>query len=268
MNEFEAKDIPLLCPPPPVTYPGTSVMTMTAMDADDPNTDNAVLRYNIVRQSPDKPSPHMFYIDPDRGHILTGISPTLLDREELCVSLRLIRVSAGHMCSLRPPVRSQRPPFHPPCVPQCGASIQTPSPHPPPPGAEPVSPPAFPSAEPVSPPAFPSAEPVSPPAFPSAEPVSPPCVPQCGASIQTPFPHSPPPGAEPVSPPAFASAEPVSPLAPPPPPTHLPLEPAKRPDCLCSRLTDAGTSIRPASAGGILAVCQTLRAALIEVIHT
>ncbi|XP_063053986.1 cadherin-13-like [Engraulis encrasicolus] len=62
---------------------GTSVMTMTAMDADDPNTDNAVLRYNIIRQSPEKPSPHMFYIDPDRGHILTGISPTLLDRETL-----------------------------------------------------------------------------------------------------------------------------------------------------------------------------------------
>lgn len=56
-------------------------MTMTAFDADDPNTDNAVLRYIILRQSPEKPSPNMFYIDPERGDIVTVISPSLLDRE-------------------------------------------------------------------------------------------------------------------------------------------------------------------------------------------
>ncbi|ROL43388.1 Cadherin-13 [Anabarilius grahami] len=56
-------------------------MTMTAYDADDPNTDNAVLRYIIVRQLPDKPSPNMFYIDPERGDIVTVISPHQLDRE-------------------------------------------------------------------------------------------------------------------------------------------------------------------------------------------
>ncbi len=56
-------------------------MTMTAYDADDPNTDNAVLRYIIVRQLPDKPSPNMFYIDPERGDIVTVIAPHLLDRE-------------------------------------------------------------------------------------------------------------------------------------------------------------------------------------------
>ncbi|MEQ2315395.1 hypothetical protein AMECASPLE_021816 [Ameca splendens] len=55
---------------------------MTAFDADDPSTDNAALRYNIIRQSPDKPSPNMFYIDAERGDIVTVISPTLLDREE------------------------------------------------------------------------------------------------------------------------------------------------------------------------------------------
>ncbi|XP_016522405.1 cadherin-13-like [Poecilia formosa] len=60
---------------------GTTVMTMTAFDADDPATDNAVLRYNIVRQSPDKPSPNMFYIDAEKGDIVTVISPSLLDRE-------------------------------------------------------------------------------------------------------------------------------------------------------------------------------------------
>lgn len=54
---------------------------MTAFDADDPGTDNAALRYNIVSQSPDKPSPNMFYIDAERGDIVTVISPMLLDRE-------------------------------------------------------------------------------------------------------------------------------------------------------------------------------------------
>ncbi|XP_073706295.1 cadherin-13 [Garra rufa] len=60
---------------------GTTVMTMTAYDADDPNTDNAVLRYIIVRQLPDKPSPNMFFIDPERGDIVTVITPDQLDRE-------------------------------------------------------------------------------------------------------------------------------------------------------------------------------------------
>ncbi|TRY85248.1 hypothetical protein DNTS_009284 [Danionella cerebrum] len=63
----------------------TTVMTMTAHDADDPNTDNAVLRYIIVRQQPDKPSPNMFYIDPERGDIVTVIAPRQLDREIKCV---------------------------------------------------------------------------------------------------------------------------------------------------------------------------------------
>lgn len=61
--------------------PGTTVMRMTAFDADDPATDNAALRYNIVKQSPDKPSPNMFYIDAEKGDIVTVISPKLLDRE-------------------------------------------------------------------------------------------------------------------------------------------------------------------------------------------
>lgn len=65
----------------PLSSPGTTVMTMMAFDADDPATDNAALRYNIVRQSPDNPSSNMFYIDAERGDIVTAISPVLLDRE-------------------------------------------------------------------------------------------------------------------------------------------------------------------------------------------
>lgn len=56
-------------------------MTMMAFDADDPATDNAALRYTIVMQSPDNPSSNMFYIDAERGDIVTAISPVLLDRE-------------------------------------------------------------------------------------------------------------------------------------------------------------------------------------------
>lgn len=60
---------------------GTTVMTMMAFDADDPATDNAALRYNIVRQSPGNPSSNMFYIDAERGDIVTAIPAMLLDRE-------------------------------------------------------------------------------------------------------------------------------------------------------------------------------------------
>ncbi|KAL8194995.1 UNVERIFIED_CONTAM: Cadherin-13, partial [Gekko kuhli] len=59
----------------------STVMRVTAFDADDPATDNALLRYNILKQTPDKPSPNMFYIDPEKGDIVTVVSPAMLDRE-------------------------------------------------------------------------------------------------------------------------------------------------------------------------------------------
>ncbi|XP_042294224.1 cadherin-13 [Sceloporus undulatus] len=62
---------------------GSTVMRVTAFDADDPSTDNALLRYNILKQTPDKPSPNMFYIDPEKGDIVTVVSPAMLDRETL-----------------------------------------------------------------------------------------------------------------------------------------------------------------------------------------
>ncbi|KAM6430244.1 cadherin-13 [Liasis olivaceus] len=62
---------------------GSTVMRVTAFDADDPSTDNAVLRYNILKQTPDKPSPNMFYIDPEKGDIVTVVSPAMLDRETM-----------------------------------------------------------------------------------------------------------------------------------------------------------------------------------------
>lgn len=78
-------------------------MTMMAFDADDPATDNAALRYNIVRQSPGSPSSNMFYIDAERGDIVTAISPVLLDREVRssanweCVCVFLYAVSLGQV---------------------------------------------------------------------------------------------------------------------------------------------------------------------------
>ncbi|XP_043944557.1 cadherin-13 [Protopterus annectens] len=62
---------------------GTSVMHVRAEDADDPLTANAALRYSIIQQTPDVPSPNLFYIDPEKGDIVTVVSPTLLDRETL-----------------------------------------------------------------------------------------------------------------------------------------------------------------------------------------
>ncbi|XP_069822265.1 cadherin-13 [Dendropsophus ebraccatus] len=79
---------------------GTIVMNMLAFDADDPTTDNAVLRYNILKQTPDKPSPNMFYIDPEKGDIVTVVSPALLDRETLIAPQYELIVEAKDMAGL------------------------------------------------------------------------------------------------------------------------------------------------------------------------
>lgn len=48
---------------------GFEFMTISATDADDPNTDNADIRYSIVSQTPLEPSPNMFEINPVSGVI-------------------------------------------------------------------------------------------------------------------------------------------------------------------------------------------------------
>ncbi|XP_061077201.1 cadherin-13-like isoform X2 [Conger conger] len=62
---------------------GTTVMTVTALDVDDPSTDNAALRYSLAKQSPGLPSPNMFHIHPEKGDIVTAVSAGLLDRKAL-----------------------------------------------------------------------------------------------------------------------------------------------------------------------------------------
>ncbi|XP_069758303.1 cadherin-13 isoform X3 [Narcine bancroftii] len=76
---------------------GTTVMRMTAHDADDTNTNNAVLRYSITKQTPETPSPNMFYIDPEKGDIVTVVPPTTLDRETLEVCKYELIVEAKDM---------------------------------------------------------------------------------------------------------------------------------------------------------------------------
>ncbi|XP_026802549.3 EP-cadherin isoform X3 [Pangasianodon hypophthalmus] len=48
---------------------GFEFLTISAIDADDPNTDNADIRYSIISQSPSEPSPNMFAINPVTGVI-------------------------------------------------------------------------------------------------------------------------------------------------------------------------------------------------------
>lgn len=64
----------LLCSPL-----GTYVMTVTAIDADDPNALNGMLRYRILSQAPSTPSPNMFTINNETGDIITVAAG--LDRE-------------------------------------------------------------------------------------------------------------------------------------------------------------------------------------------
>lgn len=67
---------------------GSFVMTVTAVDKDDPKTANGMLRYKILSQNPQSPSPNMFTINNKTGDIITVAAG--LDREVracLCVTI-------------------------------------------------------------------------------------------------------------------------------------------------------------------------------------
>ncbi|NWI68972.1 CADH2 protein, partial [Todus mexicanus] len=66
---------------PEGSKPGTYVMTVTAIDADDPNAQNGMLRYRILSQAPSSPSPNMFTINNETGDIITVAAG--LDREKV-----------------------------------------------------------------------------------------------------------------------------------------------------------------------------------------
>ncbi|XP_070617837.1 B-cadherin-like [Erythrolamprus reginae] len=61
--------------------PGMSVMQVTATDADDANTENALLGYSILSQAPQEPHPQMFAINRATGTI--SVIASGLDRERV-----------------------------------------------------------------------------------------------------------------------------------------------------------------------------------------
>uniref|UniRef100_A0AAR2KMH9 Cadherin domain-containing protein n=1 Tax=Pygocentrus nattereri TaxID=42514 RepID=A0AAR2KMH9_PYGNA len=75
------------------TFLGFEFMTVTATDADDPNTDNADIRYSILSQSPQEPVPAMFTINPVTGVI--RVNTAGLDREKY--PEYTLKVAAGDM---------------------------------------------------------------------------------------------------------------------------------------------------------------------------
>ncbi|XP_039618319.1 cadherin-4-like [Polypterus senegalus] len=73
------------------SYPGTSVMTVTATDKDDPTTDNGMFKFSILSQTPPVPYPEMFAIDQDTGTI--RVISAGLDREKLSEYTLIIKVA-------------------------------------------------------------------------------------------------------------------------------------------------------------------------------
>ncbi|KAK5615077.1 Chromodomain-helicase DNA-binding protein, partial [Crenichthys baileyi] len=66
---------------PEGSKPGSFVMTVTAVDKDDPKTANGMLRYKILSQNPQSPSYNMFTINNRTGDIITVAAG--LDREKV-----------------------------------------------------------------------------------------------------------------------------------------------------------------------------------------
>jgi len=54
-------------------------MTVTATDADDPDTHNGIVTYAIVKQDPESPNPNLFTINPSTGGI--RVNALGLDKE-------------------------------------------------------------------------------------------------------------------------------------------------------------------------------------------
>uniref|UniRef100_A0A3B4D527 Cadherin-1 n=1 Tax=Pygocentrus nattereri TaxID=42514 RepID=A0A3B4D527_PYGNA len=84
---------PFLGTVPEASGIGFEFMTVTATDADDPNTDNADIRYSIVSQNPQEPNAAMFTINPVTGVI--RVNAVGLDREKY--PEYTLKITAGDM---------------------------------------------------------------------------------------------------------------------------------------------------------------------------
>ncbi|XP_027703391.1 cadherin-3 isoform X2 [Vombatus ursinus] len=71
--------------------PGTSVMQVSATDADDPNTHNGAVAYFILDQNPKEPHDHMFTIHRETGAI--SVIASGLDRERVAEYTLTIQVA-------------------------------------------------------------------------------------------------------------------------------------------------------------------------------
>ncbi|KAI1889930.1 hypothetical protein AGOR_G00167980 [Albula goreensis] len=59
--------------------PESNFMKVVAVDKDDPSTDNGIIRYKILSQDPEQPSPNLFTINPVSGTV--SVAAAGLDRE-------------------------------------------------------------------------------------------------------------------------------------------------------------------------------------------
>uniref|UniRef100_A0A3B5MH88 Cadherin domain-containing protein n=1 Tax=Xiphophorus couchianus TaxID=32473 RepID=A0A3B5MH88_9TELE len=66
---------------PEASQEGFQVIQVVATDADEPNTDNSDIRYHVMSQKPEEPSPNMFTINPTTGVI--RVNEAGLDREKI-----------------------------------------------------------------------------------------------------------------------------------------------------------------------------------------
>ncbi|XP_032408267.1 cadherin-1-like [Xiphophorus hellerii] len=66
---------------PEASQEGFQVIQVVATDADEPNTDNSDIRYHVMSQKPEEPSPNMFTINPATGVI--RVNEAGLDREKI-----------------------------------------------------------------------------------------------------------------------------------------------------------------------------------------
>uniref|UniRef100_A0A3B3VLL5 Cadherin domain-containing protein n=1 Tax=Poecilia latipinna TaxID=48699 RepID=A0A3B3VLL5_9TELE len=80
---------------PEASEKGSEVIQVVATDADEPNTDNSDIRYCIMSQRPQQPSPNMFTINPITGVI--RVNETGLEREVMIPTIYELQVQAADM---------------------------------------------------------------------------------------------------------------------------------------------------------------------------